>query len=387
MSGRDKIMNRWMDSAPAGRTRRRAVAGRVLLALFVGAALSACGGKSVKVSERGDRPAVAGTPTTQQGTSRGGAYYKDDGPDDVIPAGLDQIPDAVPRIEALHPPALRPYSVFGQQYVPMTELRPHREEGLASWYGRRFHGNPTSTGETYDMYAMTAAHPTLPLPSYARVTNLENGRSVVVRVNDRGPFLRGRIIDLSYVAAHRLGYINAGSARVEVAAITHEDIRVAEARGLRAEPGLATGTAMASVPVRTEPVARAPVAQPPMAQAGTTSSGTAPAASTTPPAGVQIAPSLPLDPTPAAPSLPVVSGPGGSGAYLQLGAFSTPAYADSLMSRVRAELSAFADRLHIFDEGGRYRLQLGPFASADEARFEARRIGALLDVQPFVVMR
>jgi len=104
---------------------------------------------------------------------------------------------------------------MGQQFVPRTELKPYRERGHASWYGRRFHGNPTSIGEPYDMFAMTAAHPTLPIPSYVRVTNLSNGRTVVVRVNDRGPFLRRRLIDLSYAAAYKLGYVNAGSASVD----------------------------------------------------------------------------------------------------------------------------------------------------------------------------
>ncbi|PTD95816.1 septal ring lytic transglycosylase RlpA family lipoprotein [Pseudothauera lacus] len=178
--------------------------------------LSACGGtpkrSTPSAPPAGDsRPA----PTAPQG----GGYYKDDGPDANPPANLDSIPDAVPRDEPLHRFANRPYTVFGQRYVPATALQPHRQRGVASWYGRRFHGNPTSSGEPYDMYAMTAAHPTLPIPSYARVTNVTNGRSVVVRINDRGPFLRGRIIDLSYAAAHRLGYINAGSATVEVETI------------------------------------------------------------------------------------------------------------------------------------------------------------------------
>ena len=150
------------------------------------------------------------------GAARPGGYYLDDGPGANPPPNLDAIPDAVPRLEPLHRFANRPYSVLGRDYVPATELRPYRERGTASWYGRKFHAQKTSIGEPYDMYAMTAAHPTLPLPSYARVTNLANGRSVVVRVNDRGPFLHGRVIDLSYTAAARLGYVNQGSAQVEV---------------------------------------------------------------------------------------------------------------------------------------------------------------------------
>ena len=141
-----------------------------------------------------------------------GGYYKDDGPDEKPPPNLAEAPDAQPKAEPLHRFANRPYKVFGIDYVPLAQLQPYRQRGVASWYGRRFHGNKTASGELYDMYAMTAAHPTLPIPSYVRVTHLANRRSVVVRVNDRGPFHSGRIIDLSYAAASKLGFIQAGSA-------------------------------------------------------------------------------------------------------------------------------------------------------------------------------
>jgi rare lipoprotein A len=158
-------------------------------------------------------------PATAEAPKRGGGYYKDDGPGDNPPSNLDAIPDATPRLETLNRFANRPYAVFGRDYVPATSLRPYKERGIASWYGKKFHNAKTATGETYDMYAMTAAHPTLPLPSYARVTNVANGKSVVVRVNDRGPFHPGRVIDLSYAAAHRLGIAQKGSAEVEVESI------------------------------------------------------------------------------------------------------------------------------------------------------------------------
>ena len=148
-----------------------------------------------------------------------GGYYKDDGPHERPPANLERVADAVPRSEPLHKFANRPYKALGKEYVPMTSLQPFRQRGLASWYGKRYHGQKTSSGEVYDMYQMTAAHPTLPIPSYARVTNTKSGKSVVVRINDRGPFRSGRVIDLSYVAAHKLGYIQAGEAMVEVESI------------------------------------------------------------------------------------------------------------------------------------------------------------------------
>jgi len=152
-------------------------------------------------------------------SAKPGGYYKDDGPGGRPPVDLDRVADAKPKAEPLHRSANNPYSALGKKYTPYRSLKPHRERGLASWYGRRFHGKPTASGERYDMYAMTAAHTLLPIPSYARVTHLGNGRSVIVRINDRGPFRNDRIIDLSYAAAHRLGYVQAGSARVEVEAI------------------------------------------------------------------------------------------------------------------------------------------------------------------------
>jgi rare lipoprotein A len=179
-------------------------------------ALAGC----ASIPREGPAPAPSAPAATPAPAPAKGAYYKDDGPGANPPPDLAAIPDAVPKAEPLHRFANRPYQVFGKDYVPLANVAPNaapfRQAGIGSWYGRRFHGAPTSSGEPYDMYAMTAAHPTLPIPSYARVTNLANGRSVVVRINDRGPFHADRIIDLSYTAAWKLGYADAGSARVEV---------------------------------------------------------------------------------------------------------------------------------------------------------------------------
>ncbi len=191
------------------------------LALLLIVLLAGCASSREPVVE--PQPPVAAPPSQASGEpapppARGG-YYKDDGPGENPPADLASIPDAVPRTEPLHRYANRPYSVFGVSYVPLAPGQPYRERGMASWYGKKFHGQKTSSGELYDMYAMSGAHKTLPIPSYARVTNLANGRSVVVRINDRGPFHSDRLIDLSYAAAFRLGYAAAGSAMVEVEAI------------------------------------------------------------------------------------------------------------------------------------------------------------------------
>jgi rare lipoprotein A len=150
--------------------------------------------------------------------SRKGGYYQDDGPPDRA-VDLSNVPDAVPRSEPLSATGNKPYVVFGKSYAPLASARGFRQRGVASWYGKQFHGRRTSSGETYDMYAMSAAHTVLPIPSYARVTNLGNGRSVVVRVNDRGPFKSSRVMDLSYAAAYRLGMIADGTALVEISAI------------------------------------------------------------------------------------------------------------------------------------------------------------------------
>lgn len=148
-----------------------------------------------------------------------------DGPAAVTPPGLEQVPDAEPRIEPLRIGGPnKPYEVLGRWYAPAATDIAWRERGLASWYGAGFHGRPTANGEVYDMFAMTAAHKTLPIPSYARVRNPANGREVVVRINDRGPFVDGRVIDLSYTAALRLGVLG-GVAPVEVERITHDQIR------------------------------------------------------------------------------------------------------------------------------------------------------------------
>lgn len=148
-----------------------------------------------------------------------GGYYLDDGPEQNPPSNLDTVPDATPRLEPLKTSTMRPYVAFGKTYTPMTTLKPYKERGQASWYGKRYHGKNTASGEIYDMYAMTAAHPTLPIPSYVRVTHLQNGQSVIVRINDRGPFLANRLIDLSYVAAYKLGVLANGHAQVEVESI------------------------------------------------------------------------------------------------------------------------------------------------------------------------
>ena len=152
-------------------------------------------------------------------TPRSGGYYSDDGPPARTPNELAAIPDAVPRAERPSASGNKPYTALNKTYYPLASAQGYRERGVASWYGKKFHGRRTSSGEAYDMYAMSAAHKTLPIPCYARVRNLRNGRETIVRVNDRGPFLHNRLIDLSYAAATRLGIVASGTGLVEVEVI------------------------------------------------------------------------------------------------------------------------------------------------------------------------
>jgi peptidoglycan lytic transglycosylase len=291
--------------------------------------------------------------------SRGGGYYQDDGPGDKPPANLDQIGDAEPRLEPLNRAANNPYTVFGQQYVPYKALTPYRQRGVGSWYGRKFHGQRTSSGEPYDMYAMSAAHATLPIPSYARVTNLANGRSVIVRVNDRGPFYSGRLVDLSYAAAYKLGYAGAGSASVEVESITREDMAMIAARRRQAAQTVAAA-------------APQPNAEQPVAETQTTAAVILAAPSVSQPEPAQPAQAIPVDAE-------------AGGVYLQLGAFSGRDNAENFRIRVYQQLAWLNEAIQIFSRGGMFRLHLGPYRSRNEADAMAEKIRAELDFKPLVI--
>jgi rare lipoprotein A len=295
------------------------------------ALLSLCAVLLVACSSASKRepPSSAPVGTALSGPTPSTKYYKDDGPGDNPPANLDSIPDAVPRLEPLNRFANRPYTVLGKDYVPATSLRAYKERGIASWYGRKFNGLKTSNGETYDMYAMTAAHPTLPLPSYARVTNVATGKSVVVRVNDRGPFLHDRVIDLSYAAAHRIGVAAKGSGEVIVEAII---------------PGEG-GTVVAAAPPQG-------------------------VSSLPPPAGVTTAPQRPAEAPRAA---PISSDPSG-GFAVQLGAFQNFNNAQTFLAHVQTQLSSAEVAPKVREQNGLYRVYVGPYPDRDEARRVADRL-------------
>ena len=195
-----------MSAVIAGSWRRASLAP---LAIALSLLLLACAGKPPVVEEPADGPSTSGLRAAD-------------------------VADAIPRVEPLARYGNHsPYEVFGRKYHVLASSKGYHERGTASWYGSKFHGRRTSSGEPYDMHLATAAHKSLPLPTYAEVTNLDNGRKVIVKINDRGPFKDNRVIDLSYGAALRLGMIGTGTARVEVRAIDPSDfddgIRVASA--------------------------------------------------------------------------------------------------------------------------------------------------------------
>ena len=169
-------------------------------------------------------------------TQRGGGYYENDGPPRRVHVDPSRIADANPVAEPRSTSGNDPYIVFGKTYLPLQDASGYRERGIASWYGKKFHGKRTSSGEPYDMYAMTAAHKTLPLPTYVRVTNLRNGRVAVLRVNDRGPFLHNRLIDLSYAAALKLDIVKNGTAVVEVETLGIASSKASAQDGVEAMP-------------------------------------------------------------------------------------------------------------------------------------------------------
>lgn len=289
----------------------------------------------------------------------GGGYYKDDGPIMEVPYDLDALPEPEPRLEPLHRFANKPYSVLGQNYSPKNAVEPFKQRGVASWYGRKFHGQRTSSGEHYDMFKLTAAHPTLPIPSYARVTNLGNGKTVVVRINDRGPFHSSRIIDLSYAAAYRLGYQNGGSAKVEVEAVLPGGppapapelalIKEVEQGGVvlaaygGADDALAGFAAESSKPLSTNIEVL--------------------------PANVEVLPARDA----------------GENIWLQLGAFGTQTGAEAFRAKIADSLKWLAP-VSLAASGPVWRVRTGPFPTRLAATQAAERIAKDGDLRP-VVMR
>lgn len=304
-------------------------------------ALAACSSAPQRVVETRSTPAPvedrvasapAATPSTPV-TPGSGGYLTGDGPGTDAPANINEIPDAVPSNEPLHRYANRPYVALGKTYTPLTSTGNFKERGIASWYGKKFHGQRTSSGEVYDMYGMTAAHPTLPIPSYARVTHVASQKSVVVRINDRGPFLHERVMDLSYTAAYKLGIIGNGSAEIEIESLAPAVMMAA----------IAPVESVQSKPLeKSESVANIA------------------------PASVSTTPAV------------------GSNAYLQLGAFKSQDAAESFMAKMRTELGDLGKLISLFIKDGLVRVHIGPYASQNEARSSAESLQSKLGFKPLL---
>ncbi|MEK8051996.1 septal ring lytic transglycosylase RlpA family protein [Ideonella sp. DXS22W] len=362
-----------------------------LLPLAVAALLAACGSAPPRpAAEPGPQATRPAPPRPATPVPRRDDPSRD-GPEANPPPNLYAVPDAEPRIEPLRVGGPnKPYEVLGTRYEPLTGDVAVRESGLASWYGRKFHGKPTATGELYDMYAMTAAHKTMPLPSYARVRNPRNGHEVVVRINDRGPFHSDRVIDLSYTAALKLGLLG-GVDQVEVQRITHEAIRTGSWRNPRLPP--VPGLMLDDTAVAT--IAREPSeGSPPASAAGGAYADDPIAAFASRPGARGGNPLGPLPPAPApgdplsgsqTSAAPVVKA--APGFWLQLGAFRERDGAVGFRQRVAQQVDGLAPLLAIFQERNLHRLQAGPYASRQDAAQAAERLRATLALVPAIVER
>ena len=299
------------------------------------------------------------------GSGRGG-YYQDDGPGENPPANLRDTPDAQVRAEPLSRFANRPYMVFGKTYTPLMEEQPYSQRGLGSWYGKKFHGQKTSSGEIYDMYKMTAAHPTLPIPSFARVTHVASGRQVVVRINDRGPFHPGRVVDLSYTAALKLGLLAAGSQEVQIERVlANAPERLATQRRNAPEtavarpPPLAARDEIAALILENKAEIKAEKAHAGQAE------------------------EAPLTVAAAAPATEAASV---GGFWVQLGAFSRPDKAADIRARIAGQGWAPA-ALDVVVAGALHKVLSGPFSSRAEALEAARGLPSALGLKPIVIKR
>ena len=320
------------------------------------AVLAACGSAPPKPSGNPSNPNVVLRPGPAPSSER-------DGPHANPPTDLASVPDAEPRVEPIRRGGPnKPYEVMGREYVPITQDTAHTERGLASWYGKKFHGRRTASGEIYNMYAMTAAHPTLPIPSYVRVFNPVNKREVVVRINDRGPFHPGRVIDLSYAAAFKLGVLR-GVAPVELVRITFDEIRAGAWR-------------------KDDPVEAAPVAAASQGRGEAAELSVFRDEASVPPAAAAPPPAVAPPPEPG-----MVAAKPAPGFWVQLGAFRQRDGAESFHRRIAADVDWLAPLLAVFSEATSHRLQAGPYATREEADGAAARVREALKLVPLIIER
>ncbi|WP_426210017.1 septal ring lytic transglycosylase RlpA family protein [Massilia sp. TWP1-3-3] len=306
-------------------------------------------------------PLRAELPALPPPATRPGGYYMDDGPEDSPPPNLEQVPDAQVRFEPYSRYANRPYVVFGKSYTPLLNEQPFIQRGVGSWYGKKFHGQKTSSGELYDMYKMTAAHPTLPIPSYARITSVASGKQVVVRINDRGPFHASRIVDVSYTAAVKLGLLQNGSHEVRLERLLPDaGTRLATVRRNATEPDEARqGPLQAAAKLNQLIVENK--------------------------AEIKALKVHPANGSDEAPMAVAVAAPAG-GFYVQMGAFSRADKAAEIRARIMGNGWAGAG-LDVVSFGALHRVLSGPFGTRAEAQDAARDVAGSLGLRPIVIKR
>jgi len=364
-----------------------------LSAMAAALALVGCGtvptesdGGPLSRSSRTNPPVIKAPSTTKPATtlpvlppanSGRGGYYQDDGPGDAPPANLADVPDADVRNDPLLPRSNRPYVVFGKTYTPLTDNQPYTQIGIGSWYGKKFHGQRTSSGELYDMYKMTAAHPTLPIPSYARLTNMVSGAVVVVRINDRGPFHANRAIDVSYTAALKLGLLGKGSHELKIERILPDEIDRMQAT--REGVSGTTKPRLQSQSKERLAMAPQPMAEPSLVQPLVLSPQPLPNALTPQVKALMLSDQAPVEPAPPA-TLAAATG----GFYIQLGAYSRAENAEA----VRGKLAGTGlNGLEVVQGGSVHRLFSGPFATRQEAQQAAQGLPSSLGLKPIVIQR
>ncbi|MCU6434947.1 septal ring lytic transglycosylase RlpA family protein [Undibacterium sp. Jales W-56] len=373
------------------RYRRLPLIRRSLL-LVMATLLAACGSapKQVPVNEQrpststANKPASGMTniPQLPKANSGKGAYYQDDGPGDTLPEGLENTVEPIPSVEAYSRSGNKPYAVFGKTYTPLTDTAtPFIQRGVGSWYGKKFHGHKTSSGELYDMYKITAAHPILPIPSYARVTNLSNGKQIIVRINDRGPFHANRIIDLSYTAALKLDYLSKGSSQLEVERLLPEDIeRMAENRKNQ-NPSLIAKTLPASLSAM--PISASPGEQ----SAVQISIEQLLAQQSSKPVEQFAKVNSTLSDAKEKNNSWAADNSGIAGFYIQFGAFAIRANAEAVMARLKTQAESRLPGFDIVQQGSLYRLVSGPFTNRSDASAAIIQTADLGIAKPIVVQR
>lgn len=298
-------------------------------------------------------------------------------------AELARLPDPVPQVEPIRAGGPnKPYVVMGQAYEPLAADVPWRERGAASWYGNKFHGRRTASGELYSMYGLTAAHKTLPIPSYVRVRNVRNGKEVIVRVNDRGPFHASRVMDLSYAAAVKLDIAATGTGEIELSRLTFDEIRAgAWQRGTVLDP---------------DPLVAGAGPTAPLAPDAGASGGGANASDPMDDFVSRVARRPDVLPTPATPpaapagTVPVggrAYTPASKGFWVQLATLGKREGVDRLQQRIGQEMSALLPMLAVFHEPPYFKLQVGPYPSRTEAQAAASQARRTLQLDPMVLER